>query len=99
MEVPTPERRRKELREMGSCPPHGRAGDTSSDATVNNLQPSGVLNRNAMKGRFSLHDLLVPGDSDEQNSAADVDVSGSEDPVRLGLVNLSIANSLYDRYV
>lgn len=64
---------------------------------ANNLQPSGVLNRNAMKGRFSLHDLLVPGDSDEQNSAVDADTSGSDDPVLLGLVNLPIAKSLYDR--
>lgn len=64
---------------------------------ANNLQPSGVLNRNAMKGRFSLHNLLIPGDSDEQNSAAEADTNGSDDPVLLGLVSLSIAKSLYNR--
>jgi hypothetical protein len=66
----------------------------------NNLQPSGVLNRRAMRGRYSLHDLLVQNDSsDEQQAAAEPEPSTSEDPISLGLVNLAIARSLFDRYV
>lgn len=52
-----------------------------------------------MRGRFSLHDLLVSSDSEGQIAIADGNELGSDDPITLGLLNVPIAKSLYDRYV
>jgi phage-related minor tail protein len=65
--------------------------------TLNDLQPSGVLNRHAMRGRFSMQDLLVHSDSDEQAGNSFDDRGVSHDPVTAGLVNLAIARSLFGR--
>lgn len=72
------------------------SGNANSDA-VDDLQPSGVLNREAMRGRFSLAHLLHPSDSDEQVDEAPVGVIDPDDPILLGMINVAIAKSLFDR--
>jgi hypothetical protein len=65
---------------------------------VDDLQPSGVLNREAMKGAFSLRHILSTNEGEcvEQCGDSVVNVP-ADDPVSLGLVNNSIARSLFDK--
>lgn len=85
--------------QLPSSPPPAPRELAPDHQQTNNLQPSGVLNRHAMKGRYSLQDLLVHSDSDEQNPSFDHQQIASDDPVTLGLINVAIARSLFDRFV
>ena len=69
--------------------------DSSNDEPVEDLQPSGILDREAMSGHFSLQNLL--GNEPHVTSASHR--VNDEDPILLGLVNPAIARSLFDRYV
>ncbi|KAJ5630371.1 fungal-specific transcription factor domain-containing protein [Penicillium longicatenatum] len=63
------------------------------------LQPSGVLSHEAMKGRFSLRYILGSGEN-ERPERHEGDHSGSlDDPIRLGLINISIAQCLFDHFI
>ncbi|KAJ5261190.1 fungal-specific transcription factor domain-containing protein [Penicillium angulare] len=63
------------------------------------LQPSGVFNHEAMKGRFSLRYILGSGEN-ERPEQHEGDHSGSpDDPIRLGLINISIAQCLFDHFI
>lgn len=74
-------------------PPAMSRSSTGSDG----LQPSGVLNHEAMKGRFSLRNILGSGEN-ERPERHEGDHSGSpDDPIRLGLINISIAQCLFDQ--
>ncbi|KND88623.1 Protein priB [Tolypocladium ophioglossoides CBS 100239] len=64
-----------------------------------NLQPSGLLNHEAMKGKFSLRHILSTGDGEPFVMASDVSTAPAEDPIRLGLVNLLIAKSLFENFM
>jgi hypothetical protein len=65
---------------------------------VDDLQPSGVLNREAMKGAFSLRHILSTNDGDSFEQLADGVMSvPAKDPISLGLVNKTIAGSLFDK--
>jgi hypothetical protein len=76
-----------------------QTGHESSEDVETDLQPKGVLNRSAMKGRFSIRNLLVDGDSDDQQESREETHDGSrkDDPIHMGLVTLSLAKSLFDR--
>ena len=61
------------------------------------LQPSGLLNHEAMRGKFSLRHVLSTNDSDALESSSDREIVPTEDPIRLGLVNLQISKSLFQK--
>ncbi|KAF4415817.1 hypothetical protein FACUT_13086 [Fusarium acutatum] len=69
--------------------------ETEDDA--NNLQPSGLLNHQALEGRFSLGNILnadqelVPRQRSRDESL--------EDPIELGLITPSLAKSLFDSFI
>ncbi|RBR19409.1 hypothetical protein FVER53590_29384 [Fusarium verticillioides] len=69
--------------------------ETEDDA--NNLQPSGLLNHEALEGRFSLGNILnadqepVPRQRSRDESL--------EDPIELGLITPSLAKSLFDSFI
>ncbi|KAF5643384.1 uncharacterized protein FTJAE_3184 [Fusarium tjaetaba] len=69
--------------------------ETEGDA--NNLQPSGLLNHEALEGRFSLGNILnadqetVPRQRSRDESL--------EDPIELGLITPSLAKSLFDSFI
>lgn len=69
------------------------------------LQPSGLLNTNAMDGSFSLKSILSAPKSlpsgtglQRRNSALEGASTPSDDPVSLGIVNTAIARSLFERW-
>lgn len=96
-ELPNLEWGGRELRQISTSPPIQPGNATSCNVAVNDLQPSGVLNHRAMKGTFSLQSLLNSSERESQAADADTNTDDVEDPVLLGLVNTSIAKSLYDR--
>jgi hypothetical protein len=65
-------------------------------STPANLQPSGVLNNEAMRGKFSLRNVLGVAESEP---AGEDSATIMEDPIRHGLINFAIANSLFERFV
>lgn len=74
------------------------AGDSETDRTTapSSLQPAGLLNREAMRGRFSLQNILSP-DHPTSNVTEEPSLIPSEDVITLGLVNLLHAESLFER--
>lgn len=73
-----------------------RAGERSEWQT-GNLQPPGILNHAATHGRFSLQSILEPAPSVpplQQEASITPD-----DPIKLGLVNMRIAESLFEKLV
>ena len=72
----------------------------SSNEPVEDLQPSGILDREAMSGHFSLQNLLGSGAGNSEPHLSGASNRASDgDPVLLGLINLAIARSLFERYV
>ncbi|KAF4467417.1 fungal specific transcription factor domain-containing [Fusarium albosuccineum] len=61
------------------------------------LQPSGLLNHEAMKGKFSLRSILSA--SDESNECSGDGSDPTDDPIDLGLVNGPVARSLFDSFI
>lgn len=59
--------------------------------------PSGVLSHEATKGRFSLQNVLNADECDEQTSVLASSKNTSDDPIVLGLLNLPLAKSLFQR--
>lgn len=76
-----------------------RPPTTGSRSGADGLQPSGVLNHEALKGRFSLRHILGSGENERSERYEDESDTLSEDPVRLGLINISIAQCLFDQSV
>lgn len=64
-----------------------------------NLQPSGVLNQEAMRGKFSLRRILSTADGDAMEPPEASRPSRPEDPIEMGIINLSIAKSLFEKLV
>lgn len=96
------------IKEAGSGkPPHvstsltpvSQSHDEASPTQPGSLQPSGLLNHEAMVGQFSLRCILDTGDGDTSESQGDVSPVSEDDPIGLGLVNLSVARCLFDKYV
>ncbi|KAH6886902.1 hypothetical protein B0T10DRAFT_76029 [Thelonectria olida] len=69
------------------------------DTERGNLQPSGLLNHEAMKGKFSLRCILSTSDGDRSEPLSNSLAVSPEDPIGLGLVNLSIAKSLFENFM
>ncbi|KAF5978891.1 hypothetical protein FCOIX_5602 [Fusarium coicis] len=69
--------------------------ETEDDA--NNLQPSGLLNHQALEGRFSLGNILN-ADQEPVRRQRSRDES-LEDPIELGLITPSLAKSLFDSFI
>ncbi|KAF5538694.1 hypothetical protein FPHYL_12471 [Fusarium phyllophilum] len=67
--------------------------ETEDDA--NNLQPSGLLNHQALEGRFSLGNILNADQEHVQQQRSRDELL--EDPIELGLITPSLAKSLFDR--
>ncbi|RFU81717.1 fungal specific transcription factor domain-containing [Trichoderma arundinaceum] len=64
-----------------------------------NLQPSGVLNQEAMRGKFSLRRILSTTDGDALEPPERSPPTRPEDPIEMGILNLSIAKSLFEKLV
>lgn len=64
-----------------------------------NLQPSGVLNQEAMRGKFSLRRILSTADSDAMEPPEASPPGRPEDPIEMGILSLSIAKSLFEKFV
>ncbi|KAL6852084.1 hypothetical protein J3F83DRAFT_771692 [Trichoderma novae-zelandiae] len=64
-----------------------------------NLQPSGVLNQEAMRGKFSLRRILSTAEGDTTEPPEASPPSRPEDPIEMGILNLSIAKSLYENFI
>ena len=71
----------------------------ADDTIADNLQPSGVLNHEAMRGQFSLRHVLGAGDGESQKKRRDGPMSTIEDPINAVSINLSVAKLLFQRYV
>ncbi|KAL7783256.1 Aldehyde/histidinol dehydrogenase [Trichoderma ceciliae] len=64
-----------------------------------NLQPSGVLNQEAMRGKFSLRRILSTADGDALEPPERSLPTRPEDPIEMGILNLSIAKSLFENFI
>ncbi|KAF5253125.1 hypothetical protein FANTH_1956 [Fusarium anthophilum] len=69
--------------------------ETEDDA--NNLQPSGLLNHQALEGRFSLGNILNADQEPAQRQRSRDE--SLEDPIDLGLITPSLAKSLFDSFI
>ena len=74
----------------------GEPVDRNTMAGSGELQPSGVLNRVAMSGRFSLQYILSSGENAQPPLPDKTVCNLTEDPIQLGIVNLAIAKCLYE---
>ncbi|KAF5579102.1 hypothetical protein FPCIR_11242 [Fusarium pseudocircinatum] len=75
--------------------PGTHISETEDDA--NNLQPSGLLNHQALEGRFSLGNIL---NADQEPAPRQRSRDESlEDPIELGLITPSLAKSLFDSFI
>ncbi|KPM42662.1 hypothetical protein AK830_g3888 [Neonectria ditissima] len=72
-------------------------GITTSEPA--SLQPSGLLNHEAMRGKFSLGYILSTSDGSLDADPSGTSFAATEDPILLGLVNLSIAQSLFQNFM
>lgn len=82
-----------------SWTPASQSMESIPDSEPASLQPSGLLNHEAMRGKFSLGYILSTTDGHPLNTGPnDVIFAPAEDPIMLGLVNLSIAKSLFKKY-
>ncbi|KAK6196632.1 hypothetical protein LQW54_011326 [Pestalotiopsis sp. IQ-011] len=85
---------------ISAATPQAQTVERGTDWETGTLQPSGLLNHVATEGRFSLQSILSPQGSsvsDALNENATASFS-PEDPVQLGHINLSIAESLFDNF-
>ena len=91
----------EEDREIDTNGASSSAGPFTADMQQqesDNLQPSGLLNHQALKGKFSLQNVLSPTNCSAHQSSED-SPDTVVDPIQVGLVNLPIAKSLFERYV
>ncbi|EED21240.1 protein priB, putative [Talaromyces stipitatus ATCC 10500] len=75
----------------------------TNDTGSTSLQPSGLLNSNAIRdGRFSLLNILANTDNPvekEEEKEEEALFIPAQDPIRLGLINESIAGILYESFI
>ncbi|KAH0489779.1 hypothetical protein TgHK011_001277 [Trichoderma gracile] len=64
-----------------------------------NLQPSGVLNQEAMRGKFSLRRILSTADGDAMEPPEASPRSRPEDPMEMGILSLSSAKLLFENFI
>lgn len=68
-------------------------------AESQNLQPLGLLNRDAMEGRFSLENILSVNHNLHMNMLKASSTVPEDDPIRRGFVTYHIATSLFHGYI
>ncbi|KAF4964600.1 hypothetical protein FSARC_7506 [Fusarium sarcochroum] len=71
---------------------------SETDQDIDNLQPSGLLNHEALKGKFSLGSILNASEEPVLQCMGNLS-DPTEDPIDLGLINPSIAKSLFDSFI
>ncbi|EXJ78261.1 hypothetical protein A1O3_09422 [Capronia epimyces CBS 606.96] len=79
--------------------PNDNDGDTDFWAESEGLQPSGLLNRRAMKGKYSLQNILSIGHGMHLDKAKAAAPIIEDDPVRKGVVPYHIATSLFEGFM
>ncbi|KAH7007476.1 hypothetical protein EDB80DRAFT_752060 [Ilyonectria destructans] len=102
MTLPVPSESRAENVEpiQDSWTPASQSIESIPDSEPTSLQPSGLLNHEAMRGKFSLGYILSTTNGHPLNSGPnDVVFASAEDPIMLGLVNVSIAKSLFKNFM
>lgn len=85
--------------DQDSWTPTSQSIESITDLEPSSLQPSGLLNHKAMRGKFSLGYILSTSDGPLDGGRAGTSFAPTEDPILLGLVNLAIAKSLFQKYV
>ncbi|KAL9473227.1 hypothetical protein ACSS6W_007607 [Trichoderma asperelloides] len=97
MELPSTDAAAKKMpdysRDTPSVAASGSAGDPG------NLQPSGVLNQEAMRGKFSLRRILSTTDGDAPEPPEKPLPTRLEDPIELSILSLSMAKSLFENFI
>ncbi|EFQ34874.1 fungal specific transcription factor domain-containing protein [Colletotrichum graminicola M1.001] len=71
----------------------------SPDWSSGSLQPAGLFNREATRGSFSLGSILNASDSNRPEVPFNESRTSHDDPIRLGLITLSIAMSLFANFM
>lgn len=87
------------VQQRQSAAPGSRAVEAGSGWEAGNLQPSGLLNHAMTHGKFSLRNVLSTTERDSVEIPDETASIPADDPVRLGHVNLSIAESLFKKCV
>ncbi|KAM0513310.1 hypothetical protein ACHAPE_007962 [Trichoderma viride] len=64
-----------------------------------NLQPSGVLNQEAMRGKFSLRRILSTTDGDALEPPERPLPAHLEDPIEINILSLSVAKTLFENFI
>lgn len=64
-----------------------------------NLQPSGVLNQEAMRGKFSLRRILSTTDGDALEPPERPLPAHLEDPVEMNILGLAMARTLFENFI
>ncbi|KAK8063905.1 hypothetical protein PG996_008557 [Apiospora saccharicola] len=82
----------------GDAVPESQRADERRDWQTGNLQPPGILNHAATHGRFSLQSILEPFSS-VPPPPPQVWSINPDDPIKLGLVNIRIAESLFENFM
>lgn len=72
-------------------------GTLSEAQEPSGLQPSELLNCDAMRGKFSLQNILGPKNSQDVSSNKELPAVPAGDVIRAGLVSRSIAEFLFER--
>ncbi|KAJ4050763.1 hypothetical protein NW761_005560 [Fusarium oxysporum] len=70
---------------------------SETEDDTNNLQPSGLLNHQALEGKFSLGNILSADQEPVQRQRSRNE--SLEDPIELGLITPSLAKSLFDSFI
>ncbi|KAH8807279.1 hypothetical protein F5884DRAFT_788875 [Xylogone sp. PMI_703] len=73
--------------------------DAERPADPSSLQPAGVLNREAMRGKFSLQSILSTDHHPVGDVSEEFGLSQAQDVITLGLVNPTLAESLFDSFI
>ncbi|OBR11304.1 Fungal specific transcription factor domain-containing protein [Colletotrichum higginsianum IMI 349063] len=90
---------RDEDGQIGSGPAASAVPQRSPDWSSGSLQPAGLFSREATRGSFSLGSILNAPDSIRPGSRSNEPLIPADDPIQLGLVNVSIASSLFDNFM
>ncbi|KAK2002618.1 fungal-specific transcription factor domain-containing protein [Colletotrichum falcatum] len=89
-------RQNEERQSIGTQAP---AIQRSPDWSSGSLQPAGLFNREATRGSFSLGSILNASDSNRPDVPFNESRASRDDPIGLGLINLSIAISLFENFM
>jgi hypothetical protein len=80
------------------CSNQNDAGSGFLDGAVG-LQPSSLLNRQAMKGKFSIQNILSTNHNLNLDKPKDPVAFPADDPINAGVIPYHLATSLFDGFV